>query len=204
MVRFQTYTEPTFAVLMRASFDLVAHESTLPEPHTEHLLRLRRLAGGVAPHLVLLVEGSCRRHDVFAHYAPVLYERGEGVHLSAVLLRRLPYAIRLSEAVLLPLETALDHPGQDASELAAQLLREPRILAITVESLCKRNQTEPVPDGIVGALYYGLVVGGEPQLERRPEAERLSEQEPSRHSVAAGELLDLGLGEPAALLHLGR
>src|SRR5215208_2240092 len=111
------YAEQTSAVLMRASFGLVAHESALPEPHTEHLLCLRLLAGIVAPHLVLLVEGSRRRHDAFAHYAPVFDKRGEGVHLSPVLVCCRPHALWFYEAVLLPLETAFDHPRQDAGHL---------------------------------------------------------------------------------------
>src|SRR5215210_8868337 len=139
MVRSQAYAEPTFAVLMGASFDLVAGESALPKPHTEHLLCLRLLAGIVAPHLVLLVKRSRRRHDAFAHNAPIFNKRGEGVHLSTVLVRCLPHAFRFPESVLLPFEAAFDHPRQDAGELAAKLLGKLRILAITVESLCKRN-----------------------------------------------------------------
>src|SRR5918993_1282074 len=203
MVRSQTYAEPPFAVLMRASLDLVANEPALPKTHTEHLLCLRLLAGIVAPHLVLLVEGSRRRHDAFAHYAPVFNKRGEGVHLSTVLVCCLPHALWFSEAVLLPLETAFDHPRQDAGHLGPQLLGQLRVLAITVESLCKRNQAYPVPNGIVGALYDGLVVSREPELELGPEVERLSEQVPGRYRVATGELLDLTLCEAPTLLHLG-
>src|ERR687898_178889 len=202
MVRSQTYAEPPFAVLMRASLDLVANEPALPKTHTEHLLCLRLLAGIVAPHLVLLVEGSRRRHDAFAHYAPVFNKRGEGVHLSTVLVCCLPHALWFSEAVLLPLETAFDHPRQDAGHLGPQLLGQLRVLAITVESLCKRNQADPVPDGVVGALYDGLVVGGQPQLELRLEVEVLSEQKACGHGVPAGELLNLGLGKSATLLNL--
>jgi hypothetical protein len=60
IVRSQAYAEPAFAVFMRASFELVADESALPEPHPEHLLSFRLLSGIVAPHPVLLIERGRR------------------------------------------------------------------------------------------------------------------------------------------------
>jgi hypothetical protein len=123
MVRSQAYTGPTFAVLIRASFDLVANKPALSEAHAEHLLCLRLLAGIVAPHLILLVEGSRRSHEAFAHYTPVLNKCGQGVHLFAVLLGGVGHRLGFLQAVLLPLEAAFDHPREDAGELVPELIR---------------------------------------------------------------------------------
>src|SRR5215211_6267775 len=100
--------------------------------------------------------------------------------------------------MFLPFEAAFDHPGKDAGELVPEFVGQLEVRFGAVEALRKRDQADPIPDGIVGALDYGLVVRGEPQLELWLEVEILPEQEPSGHSIATGELLYLGLGEPAA------
>src|SRR5829696_4862844 len=104
--------------------------------------------------------------------------------------------------MFLPFEAAFDHPGEDAGEFVSEFVGQLGVRFGSVEALRKRDQADPVPNGIVGALDYGLVVGREPQLELWLEVEVLPEQESGGDGITAGELLDLRLGEPPSLLHL--
>lgn len=110
---------------------------------------------------------------------------------------------REPEAVTLPLEAALDRPGENARELAPQLVDQPPVLA-PAEGDLEGDQAQARPHRVIVTVDPWPMVRDEPNLELGLELEVLGVEEPRRDRVAARNELDRRLVEVAALARLGR
>src|ERR1051325_3563366 len=64
------------------------------------------------------------------------------------------------------------------------------------------HDVNPAPNSLIGALDFGQLVGGQPQLKLRCELKEFTMQEASCYTITAGQLLDLSFCKALACLRL--
>src|SRR5476649_496270 len=97
-----------------------------------------------------------------------------------------------AQAVGLPIETAFDHPLQDSSRFAEQLLLEIHIRRLRLQN--ERDDIEPALGGIVHVVKGRSVVADDHQLELRFVIKEVLVRETRRDEIATRQLLDARFG----------
>ena len=100
----------------------------------------------------------------------------------------------------LPFQTAANRPGQNSAQLPLQFVPKPGVAALAGELLFERDEVNPPPDGVVGTMNLGKVIGGKPDFELRRVVEVFLIKVSGRNGIASGHLLNRGLVERGLLL----
>ena len=126
-------------------------DSALREPAAERRRRRNVVAG------VFAVAGQCcpqhlpRDAVVVVEVAALVDEAADRVVLGAVAGGRSVDRVAASEPGVLPLEAALDEPGEDPFGLSGELVAQLGVFPVG-EGDAERNQPDAIPDRSVGVL----------------------------------------------------
>ena len=126
----------------------------------------------------------------------------EQVLIAEIFRRGLDHALRADQPVLLPVETAIDHPLQDSPALPAiSFCSSSRSGAAASD---ERHDVEAALGGFIDVVQHRLVVADHDQLECRHVGEEIVPHEAGGDRIAASQRLDACLGPCAAFLGLAR
>src|SRR5262245_50497076 len=154
------------------------------------------------PPLVVVVQRGRIRAFAIAYHTTLVDPPLEHIHLVLVLVRRHEHVDGRVEALLQPLEAASNSPGENAGIFRAQLFIEALILLMLRDDDSQRDQHDAPPDGVLLSPNDGLVVGCQPELERRLVFKELAIHEARSDRVLPGESLHQHFGEATAVFGL--
>src|SRR6056297_1569816 len=106
--------------------------------------------------------------------------------------------------MLLPFETALERPGEDAIPLSEKPVWKALVALGGGDGDGKRHHVQTPFHRLIHIANGGLVVADDQKLELRYELKKVLTHETGRDLVAPGQRFELAFSPPAALLSLNR
>src|SRR4051812_12399136 len=139
---------------------------------------------------------------VWCDHALLAEPKPDRVLVGEVLRRGVRDGGRRSESHALPLQAAMNRPGENTRSFGLEALRQ--VLIGLERFIGEWDEVQASPHGVINIANAGAVITDDGQLEGRLVGEEILAHEPGGYRVAAGQSLDLGLRPAPAFLRLLR